>query len=184
MRLRTLVAALAVCSSAVRAATPLHLAPSSQWVVNYADNSCQLIRRFGDGADATSLAFESEAPGAMDMMAIGRPLATSADDIPVKFLPVESEVMHATAQRTAKTDVPAVLVTNVSLLPIEVIKGEERKQKEQHVHPNARPPATSLAERAARKAVLCRERGRLARRRDQGLRSMQPELAARLGRRS
>jgi len=72
MRTSGLLSCLAVAPSLIAAAEPVRLQPSSPWVVDYAENSCRLIRDFGEGKDKTKLAFESESPGEVDMLAIGR----------------------------------------------------------------------------------------------------------------
>ena len=47
-------------SAADKPATVLE--PSSQWVVDYAESNCRLIRMFGAGKDAIKLVFEQVAP--------------------------------------------------------------------------------------------------------------------------
>lgn len=153
MRIRALIPAVAVIPSLANAAVPLHLAPDSKWVVNYAENSCQMMRRFGDGDNRTTLALESEAPGSADMLLIGRPLATSADRVPVKFLPIESEVMDGSVFETADKRIPSILVTQVTLLPEEEIAVLKREDAERKRHPNSRPPAVSLEQQAVRRAA-------------------------------
>src|SRR4051794_6682401 len=91
MRIRAFVAAVAMVPSVASAATPLHLAPSTPWVLDYAENSCRLIRHFGEGKDAVIFALESEAPGALDMLVVGKPMATILDQVPARFLPLQTK---------------------------------------------------------------------------------------------
>lgn len=57
-------AALGLSAAYVSAAnnSPTVLEPSSQWVVDYADNNCRLVRMFGTDRDAIKLVFEQVAP--------------------------------------------------------------------------------------------------------------------------
>ncbi|WP_322290663.1 TonB family protein [Allopontixanthobacter sp.] len=56
------LAALAPSGSAV-AAEPLRMAPSSPWHLDYAEDSCRLMRTFGSGADSGMVYFERYGPG-------------------------------------------------------------------------------------------------------------------------
>lgn len=58
------LAAIAVVPNKVQAAgQPLVLAPSSGWVVDYAEDSCALRRAFSAGSDTATLQFRQAAPG-------------------------------------------------------------------------------------------------------------------------
>src|SRR2546423_1697268 len=72
---------------------PVRLQPSSQWIVDYAENSCRLIRTFGEGEDKTVLLFESPSPGSLDMLVVGKPLETSLSEVAVTFLPAEQKAV-------------------------------------------------------------------------------------------
>lgn len=57
------------------AARDYDLAPSSKWVMDYADDSCRLMRSFGTGDDQVVAQFIRYAPGArFDFHLIGKPL--------------------------------------------------------------------------------------------------------------
>jgi outer membrane biosynthesis protein TonB len=146
------MAAVAAVPSLASAAAPIHLAPSSPWVVDYAANSCRLVRLFGQGSDQTKFALESEAPGALDMVLIGKPLGTIDEEVPAKFLPVSSKPMKGMVGRSTDKYLPMLLFSTVELLPVEAAAAEERKQAERKAHPGVRPPAETLAEQAANKA--------------------------------
>ena len=152
MRTQALLAALALLPSVASAAPPIHLAPSSPWVVDYAENSCRLIRRFGEAKDMTTLAFESEAPGFLDMLIIGKPLVNDLDEVPVNFVPTASEPMRGTSVQTVDKGLPSILINRVRLLPPAAIAVEKMRDAERKAHPGVRPPAVSLAEQAERRA--------------------------------
>lgn len=152
MRIRTLIAAAGIVPSLASAATPTHLLPSSPWVVDYAENSCRLIRRFGQGKDLVIFALESEAPGAVDMLISGKPLATSSQEVPAKFLPLQTKPMLGRLGQSTDNGDPLVLWSNgVRLLPDDASAADERREAERKRHPGIRPPAVSLAEQAQRK---------------------------------
>jgi hypothetical protein len=153
MRVRALIAAVAVVPSLGSAATPLRLAPATPWVLDYAENSCRLIRHFGQGKEAIIFALESEAPGALDMLVAGRPTATSKNEVPARFLPLQGRPMLGSPGRSTKNGDPVVLWSSVSLLPDDAAAAETRKKQKPQAHPEVRPPAASLAEQAARKAL-------------------------------
>jgi hypothetical protein len=57
---------------------PLRLAPSSAWVLNYADETCELLRKFGAGEEEVTLILRAGEPGGRFLIsAIGQPLATT-----------------------------------------------------------------------------------------------------------
>jgi hypothetical protein len=78
MLLRFITATLVLAVSNVSAeASPRYkaLAPSSPWTIDYADDSCRLLRSFGTGREAIKLRFERFAPSeTFRMSLIGQPL--------------------------------------------------------------------------------------------------------------
>jgi len=153
MRISALIAAAALAPSLATAATPVHFAPSTPWVVDYAESSCRLVRRFGEGKGAIIFALESEAPGALDMLISGKPLTTSLDKVRAKFLPDQVKPMLGQPGKSADTSIPAVLWSStVRLLPDSFIVAEEKKAAARRAHPDIRPPAASLAEQAEDRA--------------------------------
>lgn len=152
MRIRAFIAAAAVVPSLANAGVPIHLAPSSPWVVDYAENSCRLIRHFGQGKDATIFALESEAPGAIDMLVAGKALASSMEQVPAKFLPLQTKPMFGYLGQSTENGDPLVLWSTMSLLPDESVAAEAKRKAERKAHPEVRPPAVSLAEQAERRA--------------------------------
>lgn len=77
--------------SAPALAADVTLTPSSQWVLDYAEDSCRLARTFGEGADEVFLYIEQVAPGAgVGLTMAGRPLHRfrRAAAVTVQFGPV------------------------------------------------------------------------------------------------
>jgi hypothetical protein len=149
MRLKIVVACLSFAPMLI-AASPVRLQPSSPWVVDYAENSCRLVRAFGAGKELTKLAFESTSPGSNDMLVTGNPLETTLDKVQMRFLPNGGKAFDGTVDRTLDGHT-AILSSNVSLYPDDVIlRFKERSSDDGK--PRVRPPAVSLAEQATDKA--------------------------------
>jgi len=153
MRWTSLFACAAIAPLAIAATQPVRLQPTTPWDVDYAANSCRLIRVFGEGKTETKLAFESAAPGDIDLLVFGRPLATSEDRVQARLLPVGSKAFDGRAAETVTKDIPAILWPHVPLEPAEALAEDQRQSDEYKRHPNIRPPAVSLAEKAARRAA-------------------------------
>ncbi len=67
---------------------PVVLDPNSKWVLNYADDSCRLIRGFGDGANASAFYIERYGPGdTFVMLVAGEPFKklSRREALEVKF---------------------------------------------------------------------------------------------------
>jgi hypothetical protein len=139
--------------SLANAGTPVHFAPSTPWVLDYAENSCRLIRRFGEGKDQVIFALESEAPGAVDMLISGRALQAYSDEVPAKFLPLQKKPTLGEPAESVPRREPLVLwSSSVILLPDDVIAALEKKASDRKRRPGTRPPAESLAEQEQLKA--------------------------------
>lgn len=152
MRFRSLLAFAALTPLLIAAAEPVRLQPSSPWVLNYAENSCRLIRTFGEGPTKTVFQLESAAPGEMDMLVIGRPLGTSAEEVPARFLPVGGEPMKGSVAKATQSGEPAILWHSVNLLPDDVLERLEKEFDKKGLRPGVRPPPNNLAEMASVKA--------------------------------
>lgn len=150
MRVRSVFACGAVAPLLIAAVQPTRLQPSSPWVVDYAENSCRLIRTFGEGRTLTKLGLESEAPDDADMLATGRPLSTSADKVPARFVPVGVETFDGKAVKTVGDKQPAILWGHVEMIPDEMRKRLDDEDK-RYRDAGVRPPPVSLAEQASRK---------------------------------
>jgi hypothetical protein len=152
VRVLAFIALVATVPSLANAAEPFHLAPSTPWVVDYAENSCRLVRRFGQGNDVAKLAFESEAPDFLDMMIVSKRVETRDDEAWAQLVPLQSKRMEGIAGHTTdKPEVPVVLFSRVALMSDAALAELEKKQAQRRAHPQIRPPAVSLAERAERR---------------------------------
>ncbi|MES2327823.1 MAG: energy transducer TonB [Pseudomonadota bacterium] len=152
MRTRAFVAVAALMPSLANAAEPVHLAPSTPWDIDYAENSCRLIRHFGQGDDLTILVFESEAPGALDMLVVGKPVGTPSDQVPAKFVPLQSKPMRGDVGQSTDKGLPMALFSTVRLLPDEAAAAEEKEDHRRDMS-SVRPRPVSVAEQAAKKAM-------------------------------
>ena len=156
MRKNSIIALLVSVPLLVAASPePVRLQASGSWVLDYAENSCRLSRAFGKNADQTFLQFESTAPPELSMIAFGRPLATSLEEVPAKFLPVQDKTFQGTA--VLMTDKkPGVLWSGISLLPALLAERKKNEGEQWKAHPDVRPPPIDLKERdedrAARQA--------------------------------
>lgn len=131
---------------------PVRLQPSSPWDVDYAENSCRLIRTFGEGKALTKFVLESAASGEMDMLVIGKPLYTDLETVSAKFLPVGSKPIDGTVAAAVGTGDPAILWPQVPLYPKETLDELEREGQARKQAPGVRPPPMPLADQAARRA--------------------------------
>ena len=123
------------------ATKPVRLQPSSQWAVDYAENSCRLVRIFGEGKNQIILNFESEAPGMVDMFVMGNPAASIDSEVYGRFLPVQGKPMKGEAARSERG--PVVLWHRVTMLPDDFADRFEKEDGEAGV----RPPPIDLKRR-------------------------------------
>lgn len=115
MRFRLILAFVSVAPLLIGASTPVELQPSSQWAVDYGENSCRLIRLFGEGAQETKLVFESVGPGDLTMLVIGRPLYTARLEpgVAVRFVPAQPNEFKGIAAVGARGSSPAAFWSNL-----------------------------------------------------------------------
>lgn len=151
MRFRCLFAFAAIVPMPISAAEPLRLQPSSAWILDYGDDSCRLIRTFGEGNDKTTLVLESDAPNQMDMLATGKPLGNYNAGVSAKFLPVGDKAFEGRAALSTSGGDPAILWSNVFLVPNPLIENRVPQYEGHNMKPFVRPPAVSLAEQASYK---------------------------------
>lgn len=148
MRFIVIAAWAALMPQVVIAGEPVRLQPSSRWVVDYAENSCRLIRKFGTGDSETLLAFESESPDDMDMMLVGKPLESGLLLIDARFLPVQDHADVGMPVKADQSGKPGVLFSHVQFLPDGIkAKLAARRQKL-----GDRPKALDLAEEQSQRA--------------------------------
>ena len=147
MRFQFLVLVAAAAPLCMAASQPVRLEPTSPWVVDYAENSCRLIRTFGEGKTQTKLAFESSGPGEMDLLATGKPLDSFDEQVPAKFLPVGGKTFDGLFARTVPDGVPAILWSSPRMLPDNVFDAIWNEAKERQLNPGVRPPPIPVAQK-------------------------------------
>lgn len=126
MRFRSILACVALSPLLIGAAEPIQLQPSSQWDLDYGQNSCRLIRLMGEGKQQTKLVFESVGPGDLTMLVIGRPLFTPKYEpgVTVKFVPAQINDYKGTAAVGASGHEAAAFWSNLGFtntVPNDVI---------------------------------------------------------------
>lgn len=149
MRPKSILLAIAAGPMLIGAAQPIRLQPSSPWDVDYAENSCRLIRVFGD-ADKTKTIFmlESGAPGETDMLVIGKPLVTTDEKVSATFLPMGSKPIQGDPVVYGPAQTPAILWPGVPLLPDDIIAKNDSEQKQRGIKLGVRPPPADPKEEA------------------------------------
>jgi hypothetical protein len=152
MRLGSLFACAAAAPMLVAATQPMRLQPSSQWIVDYAENSCRLIRTFGQGDSKILLLLESDSPADMDMVLIGKPLKSDEEKILAKFLPHQEPTAEGRAVMSTTNGQPAILFSTIWLLPKEEAAKLEAKRAELKANLHVRPAPLNLAEERNRDA--------------------------------
>jgi hypothetical protein len=133
MRFTATIAFAAIAPMLIAASQPVRLQPSSPWVLDYAADSCRLVRTFAEGKQKTVLAFESAAPGQMDLLVVGNGLKGYSEDydgVPLRFLPVGGKPLHGRAAVSAESGAPAILWPTVRLLPDVLVDKLERQEAE------------------------------------------------------
>lgn len=153
MRFGSAIVAAAAAPVILATSQPLRLQPSSPWVLDYAENSCRLIRTFGKGNDKTVLAFESEAPGQIDLLAAGERLGGTIEEVPAKFLPVKAKPFKGRTAISVPGGRPAILWSGVRFLPDALADKAEKKATARKAALGVRPPPIDLAEQAAERSA-------------------------------
>jgi hypothetical protein len=146
-----LIAGSIVAPLLLGASEPLRLQPSSPWVVDYADQSCRLIRTFGEGKQLTKLLFQSEGPGSIEMIVIGEPMRSSGPVMRAKLMPVDNKLKPGATAMTADRRQTAALWSDVDFLPSEAMERDEQAAR-YYAATGIRPPAEPLPMQAAKKA--------------------------------
>lgn len=151
MQLKSLIHCAALAPLLIAAANPVRLQPSSPWDLDYAENSCRLLRTFGEGKTLTTLVLESSAPGRMDMLVTGKPLRTSEEKVVARFLPARGPTFDGNVAETVTKGDPAIYWPSARLWPTELIDQDEKGSDERGDKPGVRPPAADPAELEAYK---------------------------------
>lgn len=145
------IAMTAALAPMLIAAKPVELQPSSPWVLDYAENSCRLIRTFGAGSSTVKLGFESDAPDEMDLLAVGKPLGTAEEEVGARFVPLGGEPFKGRPVTAVANGDPAILWSHVPVEPEDLRRALKKEHDERERHPGVRPPPLNLPVEAARK---------------------------------
>jgi len=118
---------LGLCPLLIGASEPVRLQPSSQWVLDYADDSCRLIRQFGEDKNLVKLSFEAVAPNEITLLVVGGTLRQTLYPASLKanFLPDGGEGFEG---RTALTQAGSKAAAFWLSVPFaKVVKGSAQK---------------------------------------------------------
>lgn len=109
----------------------ISLEPSSNWTVDYADDSCRLIRKFGVDDDTIFIIFNRFAPGdAFQLTVSGAPVAVRRATRPasIRFGPIEAAQEHGFAVGTMG-DGTSALIFSGSIRIAPLTDGEEKEKE-------------------------------------------------------
>jgi hypothetical protein len=113
--------AMLVPAAPASARAPTLLAPVTPWNLHYADQSCQLLRSFGDPAKPTTMVLERISPdSSLSLMIFGPGLRARMDSGTARaaFLPhAKHRFESANVAETVDTKQSAIVWTTVDLLP-------------------------------------------------------------------
>jgi hypothetical protein len=134
------------------AGKPIRLQPSSQWILDYAENSCRLVRTFGDGSSKIYLQLESDSPDDLDLVLIGKPLESEQQEVSAKFLPHQEIAAKGRPVTSTVNGEPAILFSMVRLLPADEAAKLEAIDADRKAHPDIRPASSNLADDESRRS--------------------------------
>ena len=110
------VAALAFAVPAQAQATTqkmLQLQPATPWALDYADDSCRLVRTFGSGADEVTLGLTAYEPGGLFYVsAVGEPTRVYREEGTVRLALGEDDVREVAQLGVVFADRPGLLIIN------------------------------------------------------------------------
>ncbi len=154
----------------VHAKGPLKLAPSSQWHVNYAPDSCRLARAFGTGDQEVVLVLDRFQPGPTVYMTLaGQPVKVRGDvrGITLRFGPNDPEFKKEFTPGTLDSGKAALVLTGGMLVTgYDPAWEEAQKGEKLHKTPTIDPALYSairyLELRIAGKPTVLLETGSMA----------------------
>ena len=120
------IALLAAATPAQAASDAAPLQPSSQWIVDYADNSCRLIRSFGEGPQTMRLELRLFEPGEHAWVVLsGKPLGTlpgGQTQVAYRFAPDDRDMKSEGLTGHMDND------TAAAIFPVSLLTADARKQ--------------------------------------------------------
>lgn len=132
---------------------PLRLPPSSTWHLDYAEDSCRLARRFGEGDRSILLAMDRFEPGdQFRLTLIGRPLrrARAGRDATLRFGPAELEQSEEFLEATTGDRPTMIFRRELRIAPLTESERQRMRTLEERgeFHLFELPPVDPSRERA------------------------------------
>lgn len=151
MRVKSLVACVALWPLLVSAAAPVRIPPSSKWVLDYGNDSCRLIRRFGEGSTETKLVFEGVAPDEMNLLLVGGTLRPGhrESDVKARFLPGTGDPFVGMGADTEQGK-GAAFWSALPLTPGWDSRASKAVGRKKHDDPSSRPTIDPVEREATR----------------------------------
>lgn len=116
-------------AQAVQAQDLLHLRPASPWALEYADDSCRLVRTFGTGENEVTLGLTAyELGGRFFVSAVGNPTRTFRSPAYVRLSIGDIEDFNVRYLQVDFEGRPGILITNA--ISVGPLPDEARKQLE------------------------------------------------------
>ena len=125
----------AATPAAAQDRAPVVLSPSSEWAMEYADDSCRLARMFGTGESQTILYFERFEPGnSFTLLVAGAPLKARRDTARTTFHfgPAGRDYDGSWTPGSFGQFDPALIVSSTALFPFK-----REQESEPHVDPSS-----------------------------------------------
>jgi TonB family protein len=132
------ILAISTATPAYAAKDPINLEPSSKWHVNYLEDSCRLMRVFGEGDESVHLVIDKFAPGkTIHMVLAGNGLAserawTRNGELEIEIQFGQNELVQKWSFMTGDfADRPALIVSGGDLDgPLKHLDDDKRHEKE------------------------------------------------------
>jgi len=147
-----LLAVALVSSGSAKERAVRQLAPSTQWVVDYANDSCSLGRGFGVGDQKVTLFFDQYEPGdTFNLTFVGKPVYVEmgSPKATIQFGPNEIPADETAVSATTKNTPAIILQGNQRLGPLTDAEKAARKRIGEGEPPVALPPIGPAREKAA-----------------------------------
>ena len=125
---------------------PVRLRSSSKWLLNYADESCRLARKFGEGDQQVTLFLDQLAPGDWFQIVLsGKPLRSLTRDAPRSDLSFRFGPNEAADDVEANTgtlgELPAALISGSHRIAPLTAEEKESREAAQKLGQDFDPPA-------------------------------------------